>query len=515
MSRYRAYMFVSLQAGVLEQDALEVLSLIRSMKNHLAPINRIPPDVFSLVLGYWSDTDMDEILITMTHVCHGWRELLIARTWLWARLDCTNVDKTRVYIERAKLSRMRISLFEDQDQPYLEQAFLLAVPHIRRLKSLTIVGASDIFQNLTKLLTIPTPSLEELTIVLWCDPAPNLDNTLFSGAHSLRRLCLRGSIADLPWKNLRNLTSFELCTPYDPIVVTRFLAFLENAPLLRDIRLFGLIPTSSNAPPGRVVFLPHLEELSIYAHPTHSVLNHISIPVNALLTLDFSFSGDKSPLPDCLPMTAKNLQNLSWITKVNLCFDGRKRLVQLSGPSGALDICGRWESDVKVTPSLGLDYQIMRSLDYFTLSGIERMMVTKYRSLVPTIIENSTPYYTLDRMGDLRTLTLVQCNDLPFIFTLDPGENYLRRLLCPKLEELVLYIETHKPFNITELMDMARRRASKNAKLSLITIIGLGDLVSEKANGVLKLRKHVTRVEYRTEKKPPQWSTTTHRKSFY
>ncbi|KAF9647942.1 hypothetical protein BDM02DRAFT_3072018, partial [Thelephora ganbajun] len=77
---------------------------VRSIKNKLAPINRIPPETFSLIPGYLNERDMDENLIALTHVCRGWREVLIAHSALWTRLDCTDAEKTRVYIERSKSS---------------------------------------------------------------------------------------------------------------------------------------------------------------------------------------------------------------------------------------------------------------------------------------------------------------------------------------------------------------------------------------------------------------------------
>ena len=73
-----------------------MLNLVRSMKNEIAPISKLPSEVFSLILEYWESDDKDEDLITMTHVCRCWREILIARSSLWARLDCMNIDKTRV-----------------------------------------------------------------------------------------------------------------------------------------------------------------------------------------------------------------------------------------------------------------------------------------------------------------------------------------------------------------------------------------------------------------------------------
>ena len=71
---------------------MEVLSLIRSVKNSFAPINRIPPEVLLLIPDYDND-DMDQGLITLTHVCRGWRDMFISRSSLWTQLDCMNFDK--------------------------------------------------------------------------------------------------------------------------------------------------------------------------------------------------------------------------------------------------------------------------------------------------------------------------------------------------------------------------------------------------------------------------------------
>ena len=53
-----AYVLVLSQADILVKDALEVLSLVRSMKNNLAPINWIPATV-SLIPRYWEHHDPD------------------------------------------------------------------------------------------------------------------------------------------------------------------------------------------------------------------------------------------------------------------------------------------------------------------------------------------------------------------------------------------------------------------------------------------------------------------------
>ena len=106
-------------------------------------------------------------------------------------------------------------------------------------------------------------------------------------------------------------------------------------------------------------------------------------------------------------------------------------------------------------------------------------------------------------MDDLRTLVLIECHNLPFILALNPEENPSKLVLCRNLEHLVLYFESQDQFHIKHLTGMARERASRDAKLSSITIIGLGELVPGKE--VFKLREHIERVRYRVEDEPPDW----------
>ena len=477
------------------------------MKNDFASINRIPPEVLSLIPKYWNKEDMDKNLITLTHVCRGWRELFIAYSSLWAHLDCTNTDKTRVYLKRSKPFPLEVSLHGSDDSlhmcdgpTYLEDAFLLVIPHIGRLKSLSIVGAVNL-RNLTQHISRPAP-LEELTIDLICDPTPTLDDALFGGNLSLlRTLHLDGVITRLPWKNLSKLTVFKLgYTPKDEISVTRLLDFFENAPHLREITLNNSIPTSSNASPGRVVPLPHLKTLAIDADLAHSILlNHLSIPARASLALRFRFNGDKSPLPNFLPKTARNLKN---ITSINLSFCKMEKFVRLEGPSGELYMFG-FHKDWDQAASLVVDRRILRSMDYFVLSRTQSLAVTKYEPPTFSEIDKSPPYHILCRMANLTTLTLTQCNNLPFLLALNPCKNPSKLVLCPKLTDLSLYVETRNAFNIPELMSMAKERASRGAKLGWITIIGLGELVPGKE--VFKLREHVSFVDYLVEEEPPEW----------
>lgn len=288
---------------------------------------------------------MDRGLITMTHVCRCWRELLIARPSLWAHLDCANTDKTQVYIERSRLSPLALSLYGYMDTAFLEDAFLLVVPHLSQLRSFTIDGLGDNLQVLMPHLSCPAPLLRELTIDLCFSSDIVLGSALFNGDLSLLcSLYMTGVIAHLPWRNMSKLTTFTLCRVLaHKITITQFLNFFEDAHHLRDITLRYSIPTSSNASPERVVSLPHLEKLTIEANSVHSILlNHLSIPTRASLTLGFDFAGDKSLISDFLPKTLKNLGNIFPSSSINLTLHKLEKYVRLGGPNGELYMLGQW-----------------------------------------------------------------------------------------------------------------------------------------------------------------------------
>jgi len=504
-----------LQIDLLEKDVLEVLGSVRSMKNDFAPINRIPGAVLSLIPNYWEhqyiDTSKD--LVMLTHVCRSWRNLFISRPSLWTNLDFKSVNKTRIYIERSRSLLLEATLCKTKAECSLEEALLLAVPHIRRFKSLTIIGITDPLQNLTKHLTSPAPSLKELIIDFSCTLAPALNINLLNGdLSSLNTLTLGGVATRLPWKNLQNLTAFKLrCAPDSGVTVKQLLGFLENAQNLRDITLHDSIPTSSNVCTSRVVPLGNLKTLTISGGTGYGVLlNHLHIPDGASLVLDFNFGEKKPFIGACLPKTSKNFRNLFRITAVNLYFGRERKCVLLVGPNGALYMIGHREGEENLTFWDGpVDRQILQSLDYFKsrLHEVRSLTITEYNYRLLTGLHGLTPFDILPHMNGLHTLTLIRCKNLDFIAVLNPGcVGRSKIMFLPNLKELILYVEARSGFYIEPLMIVAKERALRGAGLKLVTIVGLGELLPGKE--VFKLREHVGRVEYRVEENPPEWDST-------
>lgn len=159
-------------------------------------------------------------------------------------------------------------------------------------------------------------------------------------------------------------------------------------------------------------------------------------------------------------------------------------------------------------PRAGTNRFLRTTLDRFDVSRNRWLAISlfDYQSRDSTRVEARGVYKTLCSMGDLRTLALDRCNTLPFILTLNPQKNSSKIVLCPKLEEITLYIKRLGQFRINELVSMAKERASRDAKLSTITIISLDD-ASISPREMSQLREYVSRVEYKFGDAMPTWDT--------
>jgi len=310
-----------------------VLRAVRSIKNTFAPINQVPPEVFSLIPDHCG---MDEELIKLTHVCRAWREILISRASLWTSLDCKNLDKTGVSIQRSRGSPLEVSFAACGPTRLPKDTFLLVLRHVNQLKALTLYGTSYNIPEIAD-FSSPAPLLKKLDIrVLTLDTA-TLKSTIFGGnLSSLRELRLWGVLTSLPWRNMSNLTTLDFQMGFGNISTTRLLDFFEHAPLLRDIKLIDSLPDYSNAPAERLVSLLHLTSLNISDEPVHSILlNHILVPAGASVTLEFGFDGEIFPIIDYLPRSLDNVKNISRVTSINLAFD-LGVAIRVNGPSGSL-----------------------------------------------------------------------------------------------------------------------------------------------------------------------------------
>ena len=180
-------------------------------------------------------------------------------------MDCVNTNKTKTYIEHLKSSPLEVCLRWINATPYPEEAFILVVPHIGQLRSLSVSGdPTQILPVLIEHFSRPTPLLNELSINLLCGQTPRLPNELFNrDLSSLCKLSLVGVTMPLPWRNLLNLTMLNLCRiPKDTILLTQLLDFLESTP----VRIRSFSPSTFQLLHVEVPF-PHPLILSYFSFP--------------------------------------------------------------------------------------------------------------------------------------------------------------------------------------------------------------------------------------------------------
>ena len=477
-------------AGVdtLEQDAFEVLRLIRSWRNIFCPINRVPPEVLALIPDFWEAMYRDGGVIALTHVCQTWREVFTSRSSLWTDFECVDADKTRTYLERSKSSPIDLSLIRDDDLSPNDPLLLVVPQAIGRLKHLCVEATPENLQDITVHLTHPAPLLESLSVDGGCKSRPGrnpiLTAALFSGdLTSLHALHLQSVRTELAWRNMANLTSFGLyhMLPTDA-TFGRLLDFFESAPRLRSIDLRSATSVSG-ARNGRLVSLACLRRMEIAGDgPSSLLLNYLLIPVGAKLKIEVPSRG---PLIDHhLPMYLDNLKNLPDFTKINLHVDSVCPRIRFAGPNGEVSM-------VSMYPRVEINRQVFASLTQLDTSKVQRMEISRANPLSADITLRA-----LLPMENLRKLVLFQLENLwTFIHTLHPSLLTSNVTVCPKLEELVLVFhpggDPHR--HIETATRMAEARASKGSKLKYIRIVHQGGL---RPAETWELRQYVFKVDF-------------------
>ena len=457
---------------VLEQDAFDILQLIRSWRNRVAPVNRIPPEILALIPDFL-DVDgrgkRDENIIALTHVCRAWRGVFVSRPTLWTDLDYADgSDKTRVYLERSKPFPINLKLNgDDADLP----DFFKSIPGITgRFKSLDVRVNREDLQVITPYLSHPAPFLEVLSICGRRDPV--LESTLFDGDLSLlRELQLKHVRTELPWRNMINLTSF---TVHSEVSVGHLLDFFEGAPHLRTVWIRTATSTNPDAWDGRLVPLSHLQWMGTMDYYSSLLFDHLSIPVGAELHMTVDLHSPTTGDPP--PRFIDNLKNLTDFTAIKL--NNGPGSIRFSGPNGEVSMRTP-ETWTTASPEF---------LTHFDTSKTKRLEILGRRQS----LTSDSVYRTLLPMKDLRTLKFDRHNDAQTLHALHPDMSSSGVIVCPELEELI--IVHWRGVDIKNVAATVAARASRGANLKSVEIVSLNGTVHSQLD-VLELTKHVPDAE--------------------
>lgn len=473
-------MLIVLQLDTLEGNILEVLNLLRSTRNMLAPISGIHPELLACIPDFWRRDDRSQDVIALTHVCQIWREIFTSRSSLWTYFVCKDPNKTRVYLEWSKSSPIHVFLRKRNDLPFDDPSFELVSDAIGRLGSMIIDVPPEDFQGITDRLSRRAPLLESLEILInpgfWALPPAVIPPLPFDcDFSSLRDLHLRSICTDLPWRNMTSLVSFQLGRSSTSL--TNLIDFLEGAPHLLEVTLYSTTLTGG-AQIRRPVPLPRLKRFSLHDLKSPSALfDHLVIPVGVDLRMDSVLLQVK----DYLPGTLENLGNLSKFNEICLRLSPYCTcIIQFTGPNGRAN----FKLQIPRASAAHITMRILGSLDV-SKTGLLKLICSK--PLCGDVL-----YDHLLRMSNLHTLTIFASHNLSsFLRILDPDRNPSNVLVCPKLENLISYI--HRESNAQTMINMAAARMSRGSRLKSVRIISKVKLAPKM---VLELRKHVFHLEY-------------------
>jgi hypothetical protein len=496
--------------SALEQ---QVLPKLRSLESILQPINRLPKDAFILIPRFftneehdWNAFPMNKPLITMTHVCRSWRNVLLSTPSLWTQLDFATRDSKQAigFLRRSGDLLLDVSEYL-QDDHNVEPFLSTTLRNIHRLQRLDL---NSCLQNLERVLTQfmrPAPELKHLQIANdpnITDRDMKLPRTIFGGRlpklTSLSLMHFRTNLRDL---NLPSLTQFDFTTG-TKISVRDLTSFFERCPSLELIKLYlsyeSQLPTT---PPQKRIRLPALKELRLDQTASASgVLDHLILPKCTEVLLKGLFTGDKfdqygNPAARIHPSSIDHLPVMRGITKAvatpNSCV--------FSGPNGNLRF---WCFD---GARKDFDGEFFSSFSPISISEIRELWVgqrtesysSKHRRpWKQTAARVHGAFGVLTKVEDL---TIVSCEMVPFFATL--GATVDGAALLLGLRRLTIYVGCGD-LDISALIQCAKARLECSRPLGEVTIVFENEPGADVIREVESLRKFVGELNYRVDITP-------------
>jgi hypothetical protein len=310
------------------QHASEVLRMLKTRRNSLAPISRLPTEILARIFTTIAHSYLDNFgyrelswIYSVTAVCGHWRAIALECTSLWCFISVECQNWTEVMLERSKMAPLIVKAKLDDDPLDISSegdTVRLALQHISRIKELRLVTSKDNIEVLIDRIDERAPLLRTLCLSnSWGgDPMNNkytLPEMLFVGDdHRLERLELVNCVISWDSPLLHNLIHLKLHNTLQP-TITQLLEALERMPLVETLDLKDSLPVMSNDNFGspeiiRVIHLSRLSALSLSSTAIECayLLNHISYPASTSLRLRCTL-GVRS---DCLPTLFKAISSV-------------------------------------------------------------------------------------------------------------------------------------------------------------------------------------------------------------
>ena len=447
-------------------------------------------------------------LITMTHVCRSWRDVLLSTPSLWTRIDfaASGSRQAEVFLDRSGqqlLDLRHVFKGEEGKEPFLSTV----LSNTYRLRRLEIGSSLLHLEPLLEQFSRPAPKLEHLKIKR-DNPLEERDMklhaTIFGGQlPKLTDLSLCGFRMELRDFNFSSLTRFALSTEtHHP--VQDLTSFFERCPLLEfiQLRLPYMYPFRSPTPPPRNrTLLAALKELRFCETACASgLLDHLILPSCTEMKLNGGFAGEESdtngtPSARIHPSSIDHLPVMTGIAKAvaipSSCI--------LSGPNGTIRF---------YCPDLTRDRfnaEFFTSFSPIFVMEIKELWVgeyhtsyegTSYRPWAPTATDVHSALAALTRVEDL---IIVNGRTGPFFSTL--GSTTENSLLLPELRRLTIYVG-YWGMDVSALLQCVRARKEYSQPLGKVIIVFPKEPGDDVVKGVESVREFTRELIWRVGEDP-------------
>ena len=197
----------------------DLISSLKSRRNSLCPVSRLPPEVLSEVfqdlveqLQSQDRFKVDFKWISVAHVCRLWRSIALQHGRLWGKIDMTKPDRTMAFVDRSNGAPLAIRQFFTGSLADLPTAFTDPSYRYRELHLRAKEG--QLGPNVLQVLNSPVhaPVLESLVLEVSDNyPEYTLPPTVFDyKAPALTRLQLQNVRMEWPTSLFPSLTHLSI-----------------------------------------------------------------------------------------------------------------------------------------------------------------------------------------------------------------------------------------------------------------------------------------------------------------
>jgi hypothetical protein len=450
----------------LEKSLSAVSLKIRTMRNALVPVNRLPVEVLQQIPSWLPYTFQ---IFSASHVCRYWRASLLSYSELWSSLNCRSVGATRALIERSGVAPLDIVI----SPGYSPDAFCYTIPHVRRWGSLQVRALRNEIGPVLTALTGPgsAPKLRDLTIIpmIGYDSEGGtitLKGKILGGVlPSLQRIYLCSLKINFQKLTAPNLTHLFLASTRPEFIdMTALLGFLERSPLIEDLELRYPGPTLPDlAHLDHFIPLHRLSRIALWDRGA-MYLHHLTLPRGVECELNFLFtdlSATAGFIEEMFGMLPERLHQIYEAESMSIVPDYHRGAVRFLGPSG----------NVEIIPTFfhGERTPITRFIVYppSVLKNVKELFVCSRDGTIPGWGSADVRKH-LKQMTSLKSLTVMQCNATSFIRALLPTGD---KVPCPTLKNLTIHLAHSETSCVPDFRSMVERRGSHGHKFEKMVLI--------------------------------------------